>query len=45
MRLLEAIGFCGFVVAVGAAWLSLCLDGWIERRRRPRPYNYEIDGE
>ena len=45
MRLFEAIVFYGFALTVGGVWLSLGIEGWVERRRKPRPYDYEIDGE
>ena len=41
----EAIVFYGFALTVGGVWLSLGIEGWVERHRKPRPYDYEIDGE
>ncbi len=44
MRLIEAIGFYAFVVVVVGVWIDMAVENWLHRRR-PRPYDYEIDGE
>ena len=44
MRLIEAIGFYSFALTVGGVWLSLGIEGWIERHRKPKgPIDWEAE--